>query len=51
MSKSNKRPKVWFEEADFEPDHVYEKRKLKEARQKKANEALVEMMFKEGMGG
>jgi hypothetical protein len=51
MGKTNKNHKTYFSDEDFEPDHVYEKRKLKEARQKKANEALVELMFKEGMGG
>jgi hypothetical protein len=51
MSKSNKRPKIWFDEADFEPDHVYEQRKRKEERKKKADQALLDDMYKHGFGG
>ena len=51
LGKSNKKNKIWFEESDFEPDHVYEARKRKEERKKKADAALLDDMYKHGFGG
>jgi hypothetical protein len=51
VSKSYKKPKHYFTDEDFEPDHVYEARKRREERKKKADAALYELMLKEGFGG